>query len=146
MPGTSMHPLRTVTTLIGAALPVAYCAGFLWYFVDLGGWDDPVLSRELQPTIIGLGIVGLIFSLALGWKIRRMFKSSDTSGPGGGAGPDARVRPAGDEPGADPDTDAMIARYLAERAAAETPPPPERPRAAPVPGGATFGRRGRQTP
>ncbi len=138
-----MQSWRTAIGLIGAALPVAYCVGMVWYFADLGGWDDPVLSTELQPTIIGLGIVGFLFVLGLAWRIRRAFGGSAPRGPAGGAGGGRAFDPGEGDTADNSDTDAMIARYLAERDGGDAPRPaaPARPAAARS-AGASFGRRG----
>ena len=115
---------RSGPGLVGALLPVAYCAGLVWYFADMGGWDNPLISQELRPTILGLAIIGLVFVIVFGFRLRRLFGSSGPPDDGTGDG-DA------------PDADAMIARYLAERAA---PQPRPLPPVGPKPP-ATFGRR-----
>ena len=125
---------RTIVGLVGAALPIAYCIGLIWYFLDLGAWNDPVLARELGPTIIGLGVVALVCVVALALRARRAMRSRPPGAQGGNGGPG----PAG--PGDAPreaDADAMIARYLAQRAADA---PQER--TPPAAGGkVAFGRR-----
>ncbi len=129
----------TWVSLAGAFLPVAYCAALIWYLMDLGGWDHPVLSKELQPTIIGLGLVGLFFSAWFGFKIWRTFSADRTLPPGGGARPALASGDVVNE--ADPDTDAMIARYLAMRSADETAKQPAADQTMPAKGSVTFGRR-----
>lgn len=161
-----MHQVRTGLGLIGAIIPIAYCGGMIWYFVDMGGWDDPFISKGLQPTILGLGIVGLIFVVLLGFQIRRVARTTgsggDDDGPSSpafgadhpmppprrsdGAAPPKR-RDNGpalaslrdDGPPTDAEADAMIARYLAQRDAA---PAASAPVARSLQGKTSFGRRG----
>jgi hypothetical protein len=105
--------------LVGAVLPVAYCGGLLYYFLDFSGSVGQAKAIGLGPTLLGLGIVGLLLCIPLLIRIVRLVARS---------------------PGRDDDTngfdaDAVIARYKANQAAA-----PERPvaRERPAPG---FGRR-----
>lgn len=123
-----MQGLRTGIGLVGALLPIAYCGWMVWYFADIGGWDEPVISSELRPTIIGLSLVGLLFVALLAFRARRLF---------------ARPQPpdGGGDPGDGSDADAMIARYLAGRAATEAGPAPAPPPSNRPP--ASFGRRAR---
>jgi hypothetical protein len=130
----------TWVSLAGAFLPVAYCVALIWYFVDLGGWDNPILSEQLKPTIVGLGLVGLFFTAWLGFKIWRAFGAGAPPQSGGGA-PRAAFASEGAVPEADPDTDAMIARYLAMRTADGAPKSAPSVQPGPARGSATFGRR-----
>jgi hypothetical protein len=122
--------------LIGAAIPVLYCGGLLLYFAGVrnafGGW----LDRALGPTMVGLGVIGLLFLIPLVLRIRRLVAPLAPPRSGGGPGPNEAPR----EERSDFDPDAAIARYLARR-----PPDPASP--APQEGGtrvgqAGFGRRG----
>ncbi len=140
-----MQSVRTWLGLVGGLVPVVYCIGFALYFLDVGGWGETVVPLGLQPTIIGLGIVGLIFAIVLGFRIRRAFPGSQPPQANGG-GPGSSPGDPDDAAGRERDTDATIARYLAQRAAeqslsrASSPPPGVAARPA---GGTTFGRRGR---
>lgn len=133
-----MQSLRKWIGLVGALLPVLYCGGMVWYFTDMGGWDDPFVSEGLRPTIIGLSVVGLLFAIGLGFKIHRAFGASPPDAGAGGsrsaAGPD-------DVTGVGGDADAMIARYLAQRDAASSPNGPPAMRPGPGRAPTSFGRR-----
>ena len=137
-----MDSARKWISLLAGLLPIAYCGGLVWYFTDMGGLDNPIISQELKPTIIGLALVGLVFIAMFAFRIWRA-----NSGPGTdtGTGAPGAPKPRGfvsaldqDDDVDHTDTDAMIARYLAQRA---TPTGThESPiEAAPRPG--TFGRR-----
>lgn len=138
-----MRNWRAGLGVAGAVLPVIYCVVLVWYFADMGGWDNPMLAEQLRPTIIGLSIVGLGFMAFLGFRLRRFLAPPGSpSAPGGGGGSPDDPRPEGDE-ARHAATDAMIARYLAARDAGAAPSPlhPAMPsEAAP---GVTFGRRQR---
>ena len=95
--------------VILAVLPVIYCGVLLFYFLDQGGANDAPVAEGLGPTVIGLGVVGLLFCIPLVFKLIRLV-----------------VTPRG--PGSDPDgpaleeetpfdADAALARYLARKQA-----------------------------
>ena len=67
----------------------------------------------LGPTLLGLGAVGLLFCIPLIVKIVRLFAGPRSPGSGGRGGPDASTHD--DEGGFD--ADAVVARYMARRAA-----------------------------
>ena len=140
-----MQSARNVISLVAGLLPIAYCGGLIWYFTDMGGLSDPMLSQELRPTILGLAIVGFIFIAFFAWRVWRGMSGGDPSGgeseppvvpPREGRG---FVSALDQEDDVDhSDADAMIARYLAQRAT------PAGEHASPVEGPArpaTFGRR-----
>lgn len=129
-----MQNFGTGLKLIGALLPIAYCGWMVWYFTDMGGLDNPLISQELKPTIIGLGIIGLLFVVGFVFKLRGAFRRPG-SGENGGD-PSSKIASRSDEPDSPPDADAMIARYLARRDA-EGPAPAAVAR----PAAASFGRR-----
>jgi len=135
-----MRNAKSIFGVILAALPVLYCVGFLLYFngvrSSFGGW----LDGSLGPTMIGLGVIGLLFLIPLVLKIRRLIGGAGTPGAGGGG----RSDDAPKEEGSDFDPDAALARYIARRAAG--PNDPASPLAPNGSGGpvrqAGFGRRG----
>ena len=102
-----MRTFKSVLIVIGALMPVLYCGTLLYYFLDISGSLKNAKSIGLAPTLVGLGVVGLLFCIPLVLKIVRIF-----SGPRSpGSGPDASARD--DESGFD--ADAAIARYMAQR-------------------------------
>jgi hypothetical protein len=124
-----MGSVKSVVGLIAALLPVGYCGYFLYYFVDVSGDSGPA-AMGLGPTVLGLGIVGLLFCIPLVLKLMRLASGPRAPAPGGGE----REMPAESTF----DADAALARYMARKAtgAVEAPVPPRD--AAPR---ATFGRR-----
>ncbi len=135
-----MASLRTGLGLVGALVPVLYCGGLVWYFTDLGGWGDPFVSEQLRPTIIGLSIVGLLCAIGFGFKLNRAFASRR---PGAGGEPPPGPPRSGDGDNGDSDADAMIARYLAQRAASDPAAAIPARRPGPVKASVSFGRRQR---
>ncbi|MFT3809865.1 MAG: hypothetical protein QM698_08090 [Micropepsaceae bacterium] len=136
-----MQSARNAISLIAGLLPIAYCGGLIWYFTDKGGLSDPLLSKELQPTIVGLAFAGFVFIAFFAWRIWRG-RSGGGSDDGAGSSPQkGRGFVSALEQGDDADhssADAMIARYLAQRSTPQG--AHESPVEAP-PRGATFGRR-----
>lgn len=128
---------RTGLAVAGGLIPIAYCGGLVWYFTDMGGLSDPLLSKELTPTILGLALVELLFVFGFGYRFRRFFKRPPS--PGGEDGHPPAMPYDGGEQDADAATDAMIARYLAQRET--TAPVAPAASAAPASPAATFGRR-----
>jgi hypothetical protein len=131
-----VQALKSGLGVIGALVPVLYFGGLLYYFIDVGGSVQGAEAIGLGPTLLGLGIVGLLFCIPLIIKIVRIFASPHS--PGSGGGPDASMRD--DENGFDPD--AAIARYMAQRS---TEAAPNAPSARPARGGPVrpsgFGRK-----
>jgi hypothetical protein len=134
-----VETFKTAIGLIRALFPVIYFSGLLFYFLDVsGGSIDQAWAIGLGPTILGLGVVGLLFSIPLGIKIARILNGPRTPGSGDGPG---RPEPDDDDGF---DADAVVARYLAQRPAEAV---PNAPAARPVPKGggptrpAGFGRR-----
>ncbi len=113
-------------------LPVLYCAGLLYYFLDFSGSVQEAEAIGLGPTVLGLGVIGLLFSIPMIMKAGRL------------VGRARARRPDDDEPdtGSSIDADAAIARYKArqaeERDSTPVAPPPRT--SAPRTG---FGRRNR---
>jgi hypothetical protein len=122
---------------IGVFVPFFYCGGLLIYFIHEGGSVEGAISIGLGPTLLGLAILDLLFSIPLFVVIFRIFlgrRPPRSDGRGGRSGP---------HDGEDAfDADAVVARYLAmgPTQTADGPPAPS-PGSAPKPTG--FGRRGR---
>jgi len=136
---SGMETFKTASGLIRALVPVLYFGSLLYYFFDVsGGSIDNANMLGLGPTLLGLGIVGLIFCIPLAIRIARILNGPRTPGSGGG-------RPAPDDDDGF-DADAVVARYLAQRPADAIPNAPAA-RPAPKDGGPAtptgFGRRTR---
>jgi hypothetical protein len=138
--------MKSTLGLIGAAIPVLYCGGLVIYFAGVNRSFGGMLGRELGPTMVGLGVIGLLFLIPLVLKIRKLAARPDAPAPpgAGGGGDGGPVDQAPQDPPSDFDPDAALARYMARRSSgAHGPASPS----APHPGGgpvrqAGFGRRG----
>ena len=136
-----METFKTAVGLIRALFPVIYFGSLLYYFFDVsGGSMENADTLGLGPTLLGLGIVGLLFCIPLAFRIVRILKGPRAPRSGGGPG-----RPAPDDDDGF-DADAVVARYLAQQPVEAIPASPA-PRPAPKGGGPTpttgFGRRTR---
>jgi hypothetical protein len=118
-----VRTLKSVFGVMGALVPILYCGSLLYYFLDLSGSVQEAETDGLGPTLLGLGIVGLIFCIPLVLKIVRIFAGPRSPGSGGRGGPDA---PTPDDEGGF-DADAAIARYMARRSAEAAPNSPAAP-------------------
>jgi hypothetical protein len=122
--------------IIRALIPVLFCGGFLVYFAGVERWTGVPVGDALTPTILGLGILTLLFAIPLVLRVARLLGPPPPRKPG--------PRPSEDPTAAersDFDADAAIARYLARREAARPPPAPASAAVAPPP--PTFGRKTR---
>ncbi len=137
--GRGMQKLKSVLRVIGMLVPIAYCGGLIYYFLDLSGSVHEAEAIGLGPTLLGLTVVGLLFCIPLVVKIVRIFIGPRSPGSGGG-GQGASTHDGKD--GFDPD--AAVARYLAQRSAEPAPGSPTTPPARDT-GGPTarpsFGRK-----
>jgi len=134
-----MQSLKSVFGVMLALVPVAYCGGLLYYFIDLSGSVRQADEIGLGPTVLGLAVVGLLFSAAVVVKIVRIFITPRSPGSGSGRGPNGSAHD--DEGGFD--ADAVLARYAARRSA-EPVESPVAPSSAVEPRGQarpSFGRR-----
>lgn len=112
--------LKSMFGLGGALLPVLYCGGLLVYFLGVGGSVKGTREIGLGPTVIGLGVVGLLFCIPLILKIMRMVRGPRAPGADGDAPPSSKFGGGDDDDGdSDARADAVIARYLARQAAEE---------------------------
>jgi hypothetical protein len=128
-----MRSVKSVLGVVGALVPILYCCGLLYYFLDLSGSPQEAENNGLGPTVLGLGVVALLFSIPLILKIVGLVAGTRPPGSSGGAGP------SGPAPGID--ADGLIARYRARGAAAPgaAPPTQQSGGTAKPPG---FGRKG----
>jgi hypothetical protein len=129
---SGMEGFKSAVGMIRLFMPVVYCGGLLAYFLWVsGGSLDTANIIGLGPTLLGLGVVGLVFCIPLGLRLFQLFGRRPPGGPDG----------SGDE-GFDPD--AAIARYMANRPAEPASRAPA-PRSAPKSSGPVrptgFGRR-----
>ncbi|HZP19190.1 MAG TPA: hypothetical protein VFB16_03195 [Bauldia sp.] len=135
-----MPSAKSAFGVIGALLPVFYCGGLLYYFLDTAGSVKDAEDIGLGPTLLGLAVLGLLFCIPLVWKVVRMFRGPRAPGANDGDGPDA---PA---PGGEGSlrADEVIARYLALRSTeAGQGPAASDGNGGPRQGRPTFGRRTR---
>lgn len=119
--------------IVGAILPLVYIAGSVRQFTGVGGKTvRGTIDLGLDPTILGLALLGLLFSLPLIVKLRRLVSNAGS----------ARTT-ASEAEGFDPD--AALANYLRSHARDAIPEAPvaadatEEPRPFSRPGG--FGRK-----
>ena len=134
-----MGSFKSAFGLAKALLPVLYCGYLIYYFLDLGGSVEAIEENGLTPTVIGLAAVGLLFCIPLIFKLIRLIRGLGPPGPGGSARRNDNTNEDDDGGAA---ADAIIARYMARKAAEEAPAAP-RPAA---PGGGparrpSFGRK-----
>ena len=108
-----MRTLKPAFGVIGALVPVLYWGGLFYYFFNVAGSVQEAEEIGLGPTLLGLGVVGLLFCIPLIVKIVRIFAEQRSPGSGGSGGPDASTHD--DEGGFD--ADAVVARYMARRSA-----------------------------
>ena len=118
-----MQSLKSVFGVIGALVPILYCGGLLYYFLDLSGSVHEAQTLGLGPTLLGLAVVGLLFCIPLILKIVRICAAPRSPGSGGRGAPNA---PAHDGDSAF-EADAVVARYMAQRSAEAASPPPAAP-------------------
>lgn len=128
-----MRTLKSIIGLLRAVVPVAYCASLFYYFLGFGGSIDDLKSIGLWPTVVGVGIVGLLFCIPLLLKIVGVIFALRSRGPGGPGGPDGEAF----------DADAIVARYKARQPSEPAPAMPPPIRRAPADPHPSFGRRNR---
>ncbi len=115
-----MDKARNILKAIGALLPILYCGGLVYYFLNTAGSVGVATEIGLGPTLLGLTGVGLLFCIPLFLKLIKLFNGPRAPSSDGSDGPDN-----GGGSGFDPD--AVIARYLANRPSQATtiaPPAP----------------------
>ena len=105
--------------LVGAAIPVLVCGGFLLYFNQVRGAFGGLLDSQLGPTMFGIGAFGILFLVIFLVKLWRI-------AGGASAPPGARAEAALKAEQSDFDADAAFARYMARRGdspVVDRPPP-----------------------
>jgi hypothetical protein len=110
----AMGSFKNAWGIITGLIPVVYCVGFLIYFANVERFTGVPVGNQLGPTVLGLGVVALLFSIPVILRIARLLRAPPTS-------KDEARRTAevfADSP-SDFDADAAIARYMAQRQAAE---------------------------
>ena len=121
-----MRSLKSVFGVVGALVPILYCGYLLYYFLDLSGSVKEAWDTGLGPTVLGLGVVALLFCIPLAWKLIKAM--SGPRWPSSGGRPNA---PPGHGDDDDDDggaaADAIVARYLAQRSAEAAAAPAPRP-------------------
>jgi hypothetical protein len=130
-----MRTTKSILGLIAMAIPVLYCGGLLLYFNGVNRSFGGMLGRELGPTMVGLGVIGLLFLIPLVLKIRRLFRGPGAPRSDGGGHADDAPK----DEGSDFDPDAALARYMARRSSGAHGPASPHGGAGPV--RARFGRR-----
>ena len=68
-----MRTLKALLGVMGALMPILYCGGLLYYFIDSSGSLENAETNGLNPTLLGLGTVGLLFCIPLIVRIVRIF-------------------------------------------------------------------------
>ena len=115
--GAGVGTLKLGFSLFGALVPIIYCCALLYYFFDMSGSVENAETIGLGPTMVGLGIVSLLFCIPLIIKVARIFAKPRTPGS---SGPDTSARD--DETGAE--AEAAIARYKARQSTQAAPNAP----------------------
>lgn len=134
---------KSILKLVLALVPVIYCAGLVFYFMDVTGSVEGTWGIGLGPTVLGLGVIGLLFCIPLLLKLFRALSGPGAPKSDGQGGPTTPPRKHNDEEESGIDPDAAIARYMARQAAeAAVPAAASRASSGPAkPGG--FGQRNR---
>jgi hypothetical protein len=99
--------------LVGAALPVLICGGFLLYFNNVRGAFGGLIDGQIGPTMFGIGVFFILFLVLF---LVKLWKRAGTPP----ASPIARAEAALETERNDFDADAAFARYMSRRG--DTPP------------------------
>ena len=122
--GSGVRTVKSVVGVMATLVPILYCCGLLYYFLDVSGSPQQATRDGLGPTLLGLGAVALLFTIPLILKIvllvgaMRPPGSGASGGPSGGSSGGASGGP-GDSAPSGFDADAVIARYMARGDASE---------------------------
>lgn len=118
-----MRELKSVFGIIAGLIPVLYCVGFLVYFANVTYFTGvPVGQSALGPTIIGLGVVAMLFAIPVLIRFIRLFTRPKPT-----AAETRRTAEVFADTPSDFDADDAIARYLAQRETAGAQPAPASP-------------------
>lgn len=124
--------MKSALGIIRSLFPVVYFGGLFFYFLDVcDGSLKEAQEIGLAPYLLGLAIIGLLFSIPLIIKLVWLLGMI----LGGRQSPEAS--PASDSGF---DADAMIARYKAQTSTEGQPRPPSAPLAGPAKR-SSFGRK-----
>ena len=104
-----MQALKPALRVIRGIVPIIYCGCLVYYFLDVSGSVQEAANDGLGPTILGLGAVGLLFSVPFILNIVRFLAGLHSRGRGGGGG----SAPLKQDDAFD--ADAVIARYKAQQ-------------------------------
>jgi len=119
-----VRSFKSLFGVAGALIPISYCGYLLYYFLDLSGSAEEVKDNGLGPTVLGLGVVAALFCIPLFFKIMKLFRGPGSPRSGGSA----PTSDDGDDDDGGAAADAIIARYMARKAAEEAAAPaPARP-------------------
>lgn len=102
---------RSAFGIMSSCLAVLYFGGLIYYFTKGGSALDSAMASGLGPTLIGLGILGLIAFGILLFRIVRAFMPAQKTVVYSSAD---RLD---DAPQSDFDPDAAVARYLERKIA-----------------------------
>ena len=108
--------MKNAVILIGALLPVAYCAWLLNHFWGVAGSIEEVQALGLGPTMLGLALVGGLFCVAFLVKLVRIFVQMRSPAPIEHRSATASARDNNETS----DADAVLARYMAQRSTEPT--------------------------
>lgn len=64
-----MQALKPIFGVLRAVVPVVYCGWLIHYFLDVCGSVEQAKMEGLGPTLLGLAVVGVLFSIPLIIKI-----------------------------------------------------------------------------
>ena len=120
--GHGMRSLKSIFGVAGALAPIFYCGYLLYYFLGVSGSVKEAWDIGLGPTVLGLGVVALLFCIPLIWKLLKMF--SGPRWPGSASRPNAPPGHGDDDDDGGAAADAIVARYLAQRSAEAAPNTP----------------------
>jgi hypothetical protein len=101
--------MKSLVGYVMSFVPVIYCFYLVHYFIHECGSLQEAVNNGLGPTIAGLSIVGLLFTIPILVKTFLVIielRKPRTYRPDGGPPPDGQD---------DFDADAVVARYLAQR-------------------------------
>jgi hypothetical protein len=126
-----MKTTKSFFGLVMAMVPILFIGGLLLYLNHVRYAFGGFLDKQMMPTMVGLGAIGLIFVFLFVLKFRKA--AVPPAPPADKVGD--RVEAALAEGKSDFDPDAALARYMARRATTPVPPADR-----PPPG--SFGRKG----
>ena len=103
-----MRSLKSGFGLIGALVPILYFGYLFYYFFDVSGSVEEAETNGLGPTLLGLGLVVLVFCIPVIVKLVKLLGGARTARSGGRGGGDSSSD-------GEFDPAAAIARYMARQ-------------------------------